>query len=300
MVHMKDIEARKKSGGPSSYERLINEITHRHDEFGSRAQDIARYIVQNPNQIALDSTKTLADRLGVRSSNLVRFAQGLGYSGFSEMQRVFQSRLVAEAPGFSERLQALRSELMGRQIDPKSKLLHEVVVNDIAALHQLRESIQEETLVDAAHLLSAAQTIFLAGNLRSFPVAAYLHYAFLHLRRPAQLITGAGGLASELAQLAKPNDVLIATSFRFYSREVVDLVEDRASHGVPIIAITDSHLSPLVKHARISIIVPAGEHNFSASLAAPMCAAQALVMAMANELGDEAEEGRERGAPNNL
>jgi DNA-binding MurR/RpiR family transcriptional regulator len=233
--------------GPSSYERLINEITRRYDEFGKRAQDVARYIVQNPNQIALESTKTLAETIGVRSSNLVRFAQGLGYSGFSEMQRVFQSRLVAEAPGLSERLHELRSELMSR-----------------------------------------AKTIYLAGYLRAFPVATYLHYALLHLRRPVQLINGAGGLASELAQLAGEDDLMIATSFRFYSREIVDLVEDRAKHGVPIIAITDSHLSPLVKHAGVAIIVPAGEHNFSASLAAPICAAQALVMAMANQMEEDA------------
>jgi DNA-binding MurR/RpiR family transcriptional regulator len=274
--------------GPSSYERLINEITRRYDEFGKRAQDVARYIVQNPNQIALESTKTLAETIGVRSSNLVRFAQGLGYSGFSEMQRVFQSRLVAEAPGLSERLHELRSELMGRAVDPKLRMLHEVIVNDIAALHQLKSSIDDGLLQQAAQLMSRAKTIYLAGYLRAFPVATYLHYALLHLRRPVQLINGAGGLASELAQLAGEDDLMIATSFRFYSREIVDLVEDRAKHGVPIIAITDSHLSPLVKHAGVAIIVPAGEHNFSASLAAPICAAQALVMAMANQMEEDA------------
>jgi DNA-binding MurR/RpiR family transcriptional regulator len=273
--------------GPNGYERLINEITRRHDEFGNRAQDIARYIVQNPNQIALESTKTLAERIGVRSSNLVRFAQTLGYSGFSEMQRVFQSRLVAEAPGLTERLKELRAELMGSKIDPQLQALHDVVVNDIAALHQLRESIDEATLTRGADLLAQARTVFVAGQLRAFPVAAYLHYALLHLRRPVQLISNAGGLGNEIAQLAGAEDVLVATSFRFYSREVVDLVEERARHGVPIIAITDSNLSPLVKHAAVSLIVPAGENNFSASLAAPICAAQGLVMAMARKLGDE-------------
>ncbi|KAF1053487.1 MAG: HTH-type transcriptional regulator MurR [Stenotrophomonas maltophilia] len=286
--------------GPSSYERLISDITDRHDSLGRRSQDIARYIIQNPNEIALESSKTLAARIGVQSSNLVRFAQGFGYAGFSDMQRVFQSRLVAEAPDLNERLSALHSELRGAPVAPEQPLrqmLDDLVLNDMAALRHLADTLDEATLALAAELLAGARTVFVAGQLRSFPVASYLHYSMLHLRRPTQLVNVGGGLGAEIAQLCGAEDVLLAVSFRFYSREVIDLVEDRARHGVPIIAITDSDLSPLVKHARAAIIIPAGEHNFSASLAAPLCAAQMLTMAMARRLDPSALVAATADAP---
>jgi DNA-binding MurR/RpiR family transcriptional regulator len=294
---------------------LIEAITLRHDSLGRRAQDIARFVIQNPNDIALSSSKTLAAMIGVQSSNLVRFAQGFGYAGFSEMQRVFQSRLVAEAPGQAERMDALRAEMRsglqtpsvpdanasgdsallsqssaessGRSADaigPLQRIVYDLAAHDMAAIQESTNAVSEQTLGVAADTLARARTIFIAGQLRAFPVAAYLHYAMLHLRRPVHLISVGGGLASEIAQLSGPEDVLIAVSFRFYAREVVDLVEERARHKVPVIAITDSSLSPLTKHAVASLIVPAGEHNFAASLAAPMCAAQALVMTMAERL----------------
>lgn len=99
--------------GPISYEQLINEITDRYESLGRRSRDIARYVVQNPNEIALRSAKAVAERIGVEASSLVRFAQGFGYTGFAEMQRVFQSRLVTGAPGYAERLAALKRELGG-------------------------------------------------------------------------------------------------------------------------------------------------------------------------------------------
>lgn len=304
--------------GPDSYERLIEVITARHDSLGRRAQDIARFVIQNPNDIALSSSKTLAAVIGVQSSNLVRFAQGFGYAGFSEMQRVFQSRLVAEAPGQAERMDALRMDMRtglqamspadasplagtgdrarptrvsraGRPRDaddagPLQRVVHDLAAHDMAAIRDLAQSVSEASLAIAADTLAQARTVYIAGQLRAFPVAAYLHYAMLHLRRPVHLVSVGGGLAPEIAQLSGPEDVLIAVSFRFYAREVVDLVEERARHKVPVIAITDSTLSPLTKHAVTSLIVPAGEHNFAASLAAPMCAAQSLVMAMAERL----------------
>ena len=51
-----------------------------------------------------------------------------------------------------------------------------------------------------------------------------------------------------------------------------------------IIAITDSPMSPITKHAAASFVVTEAESHFTRSLAAPICLAQALVIAMAREI----------------
>jgi DNA-binding MurR/RpiR family transcriptional regulator len=73
-------------------------------------------------------------------------------------------------------------------------------------------------------------------------------------------------------------------SFRFYAIEVVNVVEEAAGRGVPIIAISDTTLSPLAKNAKVLFAVPEHEYTFSRSLAAPMCLAQALTVALAARL----------------
>ena len=62
------------------------------------------------------------------------------------------------------------------------------------------------------------------------------------------------------------------------------MAEETAARGVPILAISDSTLSPYAKLARVLFAVPEHEYTFSRSLAAPMCLAQALCVALAARL----------------
>lgn len=272
---------------PLTYEQLITEIAERHAAMSKRFQQIARFVVQNPNDVALESVKTISATAGVQPSTLVRFAQSFDYAGFSDMQRVFQSRLLTAAPSITDRLNALNKELGHRAGEPGPSALRDLVIGDIAALQHLLESTPEDSLDQAAALLSAARTVYVIGQLRAYPVANYLRYALTHLRRDVRLLDGAGGLAAEQAQMMDADCVLLAVSFRYYAREVVDIVEAAGKRRIPIIAVTDSQLSPLAKHATLAFEVPEGEFNFSRSLAAPMCLAQALVISMASRLRPE-------------
>jgi DNA-binding MurR/RpiR family transcriptional regulator len=98
------------------------------------------------------------------------------------------------------------------------------------------------------------------------------------------LLDPGGGLATYMARTIRKTDVLLAVSFRFYANEVVSIVENATQQGVPIIAISDSTLSPLAKSATVLFAVPEHEYTFSRSLAAPMCLAQALTIVLANRL----------------
>lgn len=270
---------------PLTYEQMINAIADRHPSMSKRFRQIAQYVVQNPNDVALESVKTIATAAGVQPSSLVRFAQAFDFAGFSEMQRVFQARLLTAAPGFSERLEALKREVGDPPASTNLAFARDLALRDIAAMQHLHDTLEEADVDRAVTLLAGARVVHVIGQLRAYPVANYVRYALTHLRRDVRLLDGAGGLAAEQAQMLQPDCVLLAISFRHYAREVVDIVEATAQHEVPIVAITDSQLSPLAKHATVCLEVPAGEHNFSVSLAAPMSLAQALVIGMAHAVG---------------
>ena len=274
---------------PQNYEGVVNLITRDYSTLSAGFQLIARFFTQNPNIIALESINAIAERCGVHPSSLVRFAQTLGYSGFKQLQGVFQTRLATAAPGFRERIGALEEELSRKGGHGNKGFLRDLVVRDIAALQGLMDTVTEEALASAAKLLTTAQTIYIAGQLRSEALANLLRYLLTMLHRRVILLDPAGGLAPEMAQTMTSRDVLVSIAFRHYAKEVVAISDIAAAVETPLIAITDSPLSPLAKNARVLFTVPEDEYSFSRSLAAPMCLVQCLAIATAAHLAPGGE-----------
>ncbi len=269
---------------PQNYEGVVNLITASYDGLSNGYQQVARFFTQNPNIIALESINAVAAKTKVHPSTLVRFAQNLGYTGFKELQAVFQTRLATAAPGFRERVNFLDAEISRNESGGDIGFLRNMVVRDIAALQGLLESVGEEKLHRTAELCASATCIFVAGQLRSEPIASLVRYLMTMLQRKVILMDSAGGLAQEVALTMGKGDVLIAIAFRHYAKEVVAIAELAVKQNVPLISITDSQLSPLAKGAEVLFTIPEDEYTFSRSLAAPMCLVQTIATATAAKL----------------
>ena len=82
------------------------------------------------------------------------------------------------------------------------------------------------------------------------------------------------------ASLLRRGDLLIAASFRNYSPEVVEAAKIAHANAVPVIALTDHAVSPLARAATLRFDLGDNLTLPFRSLAGPMCAAQALVLAV--------------------
>jgi DNA-binding MurR/RpiR family transcriptional regulator len=277
---------------PQDYEDLIRLVHDRHGKMSKTYQKIALYLTQNPNEVAVLSVNAIAVVCGIHASSFVRFAQSLGYSGFKELQTLYQKRLATAAPGFDARVKALDAELRASGDHSEAAFLRDLVVRDIASLQDMICAIRQEDLAQAADLLEKAEVVYLVGQLRSAPVVELMRYILTMLGKRCILLDNGGGLATHVARTMGPRDVLFAVSFRFYATEVVNIVEEIASSSVPIIAISDSTLSPLAKSASVLFSVPEHDYTFSRSLAAPMCLAQALALAVAARVQKDSDAPR--------
>ncbi len=278
-----------RSKPPSDYESFVALIQADYDGLSRSFQAVGRYLTQHPNDVAVQSINDIAARCNVHASSLVRFAQHLGYTGFRELKDIFHRRLTTAAPGFEARVGALRSDLQRHARGSPKGFLGDLVARDIATLQDLFNDTEDADLSRAVDLLERADTIYIAGQLRSAPIAVFVRYVLTMLRRRVVLLDADGGLATEMARVMRPGDVLFAISFRFYAKEVITIAERAHAAGVPVIAISDSGLSPLAKCAAVLFSIPESEYAFSRSLAAPMCLAQALVIALASRLQQDAE-----------
>jgi DNA-binding MurR/RpiR family transcriptional regulator len=277
----------------ADFEQLQAEIGRRFPALSRQLQRIARFALERPLDVALDTVAAAADKAEVQPSAMVRFAQALGYGGYSDMQRVFRERLVQRSNSYRERIASIRRAAPGHS-RPKA-VLHDFVADSIANLSHLEEHVAPERLERAVELLARAQHIHLLAQRRAFPVACYLAYALAQLELPVQLLDGVGGMVREQARGMRPTDVLIAVSFRNYSPEVLELAADAHRRGVPVVVITDSAVSPLARSATVAFDVGDSSDRPFRSLVEPMCLAQALVVSVGHQLA-EPKQGRRRRA----
>jgi DNA-binding MurR/RpiR family transcriptional regulator len=276
---------------PATYEELRNAISRAYPGLSKQLQRIARFALEKPHDLALNTVAASAGALEVQPSSLVRFANALGFAGFSEMQRLFRSYLVERSTSYRDRIAALRAGARSGGSSPP-EVLDQFVAESIQGLGELQERIRAVELRAAVRLLAGAQTIAVIGLRRSFPVASYLAYALNRLELRTLLLDGAGGMNREFAQHLGRRDVLVAVSFRNYTAETVEIAADCRGRGVSVVAITDSPLSPLA--AAASVCFDLGEDSGRAfrSLVEPLCLAQSLVVSVGHHLAERNARGR--------
>jgi DNA-binding MurR/RpiR family transcriptional regulator len=264
-----------------AYEELRAEIARRHREFSDRLKVIAEFALEHPTEMALGTVAEVASRAKVQPSAVVRFANALGYGGFSEIQQVFRSRLVASvAPTYKERIAGLRRDGRFRDANTPHSVLVRFASEGLVALESLQQGIREKDLARAISIIGAAEMIFVLGLGGSFPVAVHLTYVLRKLGRRVVLLDGLGSAIEEQAVAATPNDALIAISFKSYNRDTARVFPEIVARGLPAVSITDSLLSPIVEGAKVVFEIPDMPEAALRTMVAPMCLAQSLAVGL--------------------
>ncbi|WP_373503915.1 MurR/RpiR family transcriptional regulator [Aestuariivirga sp.] len=267
------------SAPPRDFAGLKALIAERAGELPKRLTQIASFALDNPDEIAFGTVSSIAEQAAVQPSTLVRFSQALGYQGFSEMQEIFRSRLRDRILNYGERIQQLREHA---ESTSKPNVIFQGFCDAAEkSIAGMREKLNPDELDRAVDMLAGAETIYLLGLRRSFPIASYMAYALGKLGVRSILIDAVGGLAAEQITFATPKDAVLAISFTPYASETVALTRWAAERKVPVVAITDSPFSPLAQTADMWIEV--GEANFEGfrSMSATLTLAMTLTIAVA-------------------
>ena len=264
---------------PASPEELRTQIVLRYESLSKRLKQIARHILDEPNDIALETLAVIASRCGVQPSTIVRFAKTFGFEGASQMQRLFRDGLLNSnaALGYSERVRQLNEAMHADSARP-ADLLAEFVEGNILALQNLLQTVGRDQIEAAVELISQAQSVHVVGFRRSFPVASYLVYSLLQAGKRTVFVDGVAGLAMAQVKSTGPDDLLIAVSYHPYAAETVAAVEAARERGARVLAISDSAVSPIAASADLALLTRESEVRSFRSLSASMCLAQALAI----------------------
>ncbi|MEJ8857086.1 MurR/RpiR family transcriptional regulator [Variovorax robiniae] len=283
----------------ATYEQLKDQIALAYPGMSKQLQRIARFALERPNELALGTVAAIAEATEVQPSAMIRFANALGYGGFSEMQQLFRSHLVERSSTYRERIDTMRRAQAqgGNGASAPASVLHQLATDSMTELSHLDEKVREADLKAAVKLLASAPRIHVLAQKRAFPVAAYLAYALSQLELRTHLLDGAGGMLRESLRAIAPGEVLVVASFRNYSPDVIEAAAEGQRIGAQVIAITDGPLSPLKPSAKVCFELADDSAKPFRSLVAPLCLAQALVVSAGHQLAEQGSQRKVRRAP---
>ncbi|MBB3935107.1 MurR/RpiR family transcriptional regulator [Aureimonas phyllosphaerae] len=265
---------------PGTYAELRDRLAGGSIKLPRRLQQVAAYALAHPDDVALGTVAKIAEDAGVQPSALIRFAQTLGFSGFTDLQAVFRERLLSQVTNYDERLMSLRAT--GGETSKAGMLLDGLCKSATQSIGQLHARIDIDSVERATRILAEAETIYLVAQRRSFPITSYLSYALGKLGIRNILIGSAVGTDPETISFATPRDAALAISFTPYAPATIAHTRELGDAGVPLVVITDSPFSPLASDSRIWFEVVETDFQGFRSLSASMALAMTLALGVAD------------------
>jgi DNA-binding MurR/RpiR family transcriptional regulator len=262
---------------PCTYEELRAVLGSDTLRLPKKLRQVGTFFWQHPSAVALGTITGISEQAGVMPSAVVRFAQALGFSGFTDLQQLFKD-YVRDGWGDGRE----RSPLPGSD-EPAADalLLHGFLDTAQAALQRAGGGLPVQAFGHAADILAAADCVYLAGSKRAFPVTTYAGITLTRLGIRNVVIDNVGEAGFDQLSWAGPNDALLAVSFSPYNSVTPALAALAAQRDVPVVSITDGILSPLVPLSQVWLEVIEGNFRGFATVSASMAVATALALAVA-------------------
>lgn len=273
-----DQEGRQEPAAPVEFDALLQLIAARAPTMPKRLRQVAEAALNDPREFAFSTMTGIAERTGVQPSALARFAQTLGFPGFSALQTIFRGHARDRWPGYRERLESLQKQGDGQDV---RALLAGFAEAAAVSVQRVTAMIDASAVERAAILVAGSETVYVTGVRRAFPAASYLSYALRRLKVRCELVDHVGGSAADQVAMLGRRDVLLAISFTPYNPSIQELAASAAALGVKLIAITDSPFSPLVPRADVWIEVVEANYADFRSLAGTFVVASALAVRIA-------------------
>ncbi len=210
---------------------------------------LARYISASPQMVSFASAAEIADRTDLSAATVVRFAQRLGFAGWSDFQISYRHRYYF----------GIRSP---------TKLLHDrtgvgstsryraAIAQDIENLRTTLTTVADADVQEFARFVSKAnKTLVLASGSYVSVGQVLVHLGTFMGYQMALESRGGASTVAELSQLTTSDCVVVVSFWRLVKREIL-AAQYCHKQKIPVLAIVDSRFSPLFDLANVSLVIP--------------------------------------------
>ena len=253
--------AEENSGATGLFDRL------RYHERGYTDVEaaIAQAVIGDPARALREPIELFAQRVGVSSGSVVRFARLMGFSGY----RAFKFALAAERGNDLEPTQGGGSGAMESQLEAHARAIQFAARTLDPALFRL-----------AAEVLAAARAIDVIGVGAASATARAAEFqltiAGFWCRRMDDPNEGAAA-----ASFLGPHGALLAISHSGRTRATVDAARRARASGASVVAVCSAERSPLAASSTHVLAVEASQTRYAADELPFRAAHLAIVQALA-------------------
>jgi DNA-binding MurR/RpiR family transcriptional regulator len=247
-------------------------------------QKAARFMMEHPEEIGLNSMRSVARDAGVKPATITRLTKTLGFPEYDALREPFRQRLRTSSPEFARRLENVQK--LG-ETDEKS-LFADLRAQEISNIEGSLSDDNYVVMDAAAQTIHECRRIYVLGLRGAHAPAFLFHYAYQLFRRNSQQLDTRAGIFADQLRGIGPEDGLLVVSFPPYTQLTIDAVEYAADTGAKIVAITDSHVSPAATVATHTIVTENKSPSFYHSLTGALAVVQALITLLVTKAGGDA------------
>ena len=235
---------------------FLERIRKARSQFSPAEERVASLILAHPRAVMSEPISEIARRSNVSQPTVIRFCRTMGCQGLADFKLKLASGVTGTVPVTHSQVHVGDSSL-----DVGVK----VVDNTIAAMMEVRDSLNADTLSKIIEVLSHTTRIEFYGFGSCGLVAEDAQQKFFRLGIPSTAYTDPQ-LQEVSASLLKNTDVAVIISNSGRLRHLATTVEVAVNSGATIIALAPSN-SQLAKRADYTLAV---EHDEGSTMHIPM------------------------------
>ncbi|AQQ67278.1 RpiR family transcriptional regulator [Microbulbifer agarilyticus] len=228
------------------------------DSMSNHEQRIADFVLENVDAVRAQSSKALAEQVGVSQSSVVKFSQKLGYKGYSDL-KLSLTESVARSAMLPK---AIHGDIAAD--DDLATVAQKLIARKNLALNETVMANSEKVLLQSAESLLSAKRILMFGVGASSLVARDVAYKLMKLGKSVLVENDTHVQVANAATLGQ-GDVVFAISESGVTQDVIRVAQAAASQGAEVISLTRFARNPLTELATHSLFCVANESEARSS-----------------------------------
>ena len=276
---------------PTSQESTLNRLLEIFDELPPQLQLAARFIIDNPREVGVQTMRSLAGNIDVHPNTFTRLARALGFDGYEAMRERFRDFVRAGSGSSSERAKWLQA--MAKQ-GGNTAVLGCMAQACLDNTEQMFQTLSIKDMEKAVDIMLNARKVHIVG----VGLAHSLAYNFWYLARIAfehfSLIPNQGTLLSDDLLHIDKRDCLVAMTFQPYRNETLNAIRIANDTGAKTVSITDSMASTAYRDASLGLVSPTHTPQFFQSNSSVSALIDSLIALLVVKGGNQATQAIER------
>jgi len=253
---------------------VLSKIESIYPSLSKSHKKIADFILGDYAMAAFMTAAKLGENVGISESTVVRFATGLGFDGYPELQKELQELIRNKLTSVQ------RMEVTSVRIG-EDDVLQKVLSSDIEMIRETLDRLSNDDFKACVNDINKAKRIYILGLRSSASLASFLAFYFnLVFDDVVLLDTSSPSEMFEQIFRISEDDICIAISFPRYSKQIVNALKFISDRKATIVSITDSMESPIAHFAKHVLVARSDMASFVDSLVAPLSLINALIVAV--------------------